>query len=226
MLIKERDYVVKTLLSGHERHKAYLLRHEVFAGELRWVPETADKLEIDVYDHSAATGFGVFFKEELLAYIRFVPSGYPFMIDNEFSMLVDAGHKVRRAADTGETSRFCVSRRARAASPLGYPVFMFLLKGLYHWCLRQDTRYLYTVVEAKVLRLLCARGFPCRPIGRPVVMPDGTQAAAVILDWRAFELSNKKTRPVMCEWFSTVESGHFQSPRRLPEPCLSHQAFP
>ncbi len=82
---------------------------------------------------------------------------------------------------------------------------MFLLKGLYHWCIGRNIRYIYTVVETKVLRLLCAKGYPCKSIGNPVTMPDGIEAAAVVLDWKTFETVNEQLRPEMFGWFITAQ---------------------
>ncbi len=115
MVIEECGYVVKTLSTEEERQKAYRLRHEIFAEELKWVGKNEGKRDVDMYDDFAIS-FGVFSNDSMLAYIRLVPAGNPFMIDNEFSMLVDKNHAVRREADTGETSRFCVSRQARQAN--------------------------------------------------------------------------------------------------------------
>ncbi|MDA8090905.1 MAG: hypothetical protein M0Z61_11905 [Nitrospiraceae bacterium] len=191
MLIEENGYIVKTIETGDELAQAYALRHKIFAEELRWVPMTPGNLEIDCYDTPAATGFSVFFEGALLAYIRYIPSSRPFMIDRDFAVLMDPAHVIRREPDTGETSRFCVSPGARQKLPSGQYTFMFLLKGVYHWCVPRQIRYIYTVVETKVLRLLCAKGFPCEPVGVPVVMPDGTEAAAVLLDWHRFDEINK-----------------------------------
>ncbi len=215
MVIEEGGYIVKTISDGDELRQAYALRHEIFAEELRWVPMTPDGLEIDGYDTQAATGFGVFYEGSILAYIRFVPAGLPFMIDKDFSVLMDPDHVIRRRPDTGETSRFCVSTKARQKLPSGQYTFMFLLKGVYHWCERRHIRYIYTVVETGVLRLLYAKGFPCESVGAPVVMPDGTEAAAVLLDWRRFGEINKCRRPSMYGWFTQCQSRRPLSP--LPQ---------
>lgn len=46
----EGEFLVKTLATKEEMTQAYHLRHRVFAEQLKWVPERADKLEADVYD--------------------------------------------------------------------------------------------------------------------------------------------------------------------------------
>ncbi len=213
MFIKEDGYVVKTIGNEDELRQAYALRHQIFAQELRWVPETPDDLEIDGYDTQEATGFGVFSDGSILAYIRFIPSSRPFMIDKDFSCLMDPAHVVRRGPDIGEISRFCVSAGARQKLPSGQYTFMFLVKGLYHWCAERDIRFVYSVVETKVFRLCCAKGIISRPVGAPVIMPDGTEAVAVLIDWRELEEINRRQRPSMYNWFFTQNRS-----RLLPAP--------
>src|SRR6185295_8636944 len=45
----ENGFVVKTL-HGEQLTQSYRLRHKVFAESLKWVPETDDRQEIDLYD--------------------------------------------------------------------------------------------------------------------------------------------------------------------------------
>lgn len=214
MIIEENGYVVKTISTRDELRQAYALRHEIFAEELRWVPTTPEGLETDAYDTPATTGFGVFFEGVIQAYIRFIPAGHPFMIDKDFACLMDPAHVIRREPDTGEISRFCVSSRSRGKLPSGQYTFMFLLKGLYHWCALRNINYIYSVVETKVARLCYAKGIICRPVGTPLAMPDGAEAVAVIIDWRQADEINKRQRPSMYQWFTQIQSD------RLPAPSL------
>ncbi|MDO8356520.1 MAG: acyl-homoserine-lactone synthase, partial [Nitrospirota bacterium] len=45
----ENGFTVKTLY-GEQLAQSYRLRHKVFAESLKWVPETDDREEIDLYD--------------------------------------------------------------------------------------------------------------------------------------------------------------------------------
>jgi len=45
----ENGFIVKTL-HGEQLSQSYRLRHKVFAESLKWVPETDDRQEIDLYD--------------------------------------------------------------------------------------------------------------------------------------------------------------------------------
>lgn len=203
--LQEDEYVVKKLTTEDELVKSYRLRHLIFAERLRWVSETPGRLEVDEYDKFTIP-FGVFRKGEMLAYIRLALSKDYYMLEKDFRILLPEGHHIRKAPDTGETSRFCVHPEARADKVAGYNVYMFLFKGLYTWCCANGIRCLYTVVEEKIYRLLCARGFPCNPLGDTVTMEDGTVALAVTVDWREFERLNMEKRPGLLAWFQIKSS--------------------
>jgi N-acyl-L-homoserine lactone synthetase len=207
--------VVKLIKMYDELVSAYKLRHEVFCEELGWVPPLESGLEVDQYDDKAVS-FGVFNRHNtLMAYIRLISSKNTYMIEKDFSILVDPTHSIRKSRDTAETSRVCVASDFRNQTFIInseiFDISMLLFKGVYLWCLENGIRYIYTVVELKMLRYLRGKGFPCNLIGKPITMPDGTRAAAVIMDWREFEAVNHDKRPNLWEWFSQVQ----------PVPCLS-----
>lgn len=229
IFIHEGGLVVKNLITEEEKIQAYHLRHRIFAQELGWVPQSENALETDSYDDYAIP-FGVFDGDRgMLAHIRLILAGYPFMIEKDFKLLVSSEHVIRREFDTGETSRICVAPEARPGMVSGnfgiHRISMFLYKGVYHWCLKNNIRYIYTVVEHKVWRLLRAAGFPCKLIGEPQVMPDGAKACAVIMDWREFETLNAEKRPDMLKWFIQYQSALAEKQQKQPEVCLQHQAF-
>jgi acyl homoserine lactone synthase len=210
IFIREGELVVKNLITEEEKIQAYHLRHRIFAQELEWVPQSENGLETDSYDDYAIP-FGVFDTDNrMLAHIRLILAGYPFMIEKDFKLLVSSEHVIRHEGDTGETSRICVAPEARPGMVSGnfgiHRISMFLYKGVYHWSLRNNIRYIYTVVEHKVWRLLRTAGFPCKLIGEPQVMPDGTKACAVIMNWLEFEALNAEKRPDMLRWFTQYQS--------------------
>ncbi len=229
ILIKEGDFTLKNLITEEEKVQAYHLRHRVFCEELGWVPVSENGLEIDDYDKHAVC-FGVFNKQNmLLAHLRFLLAEDPFMLENEFSMLIGSEQQIEKGSETVESTRFCVApdaRKTMLSSESGsYPIFMFLLKGSYHWSKKNNVRYVYTVAEHKINRLLCAKGFPCKSIGDPITMQDGTVAVAVRIDWREFEVVNALKRPKMLRWFTQYRSIPAQRQQQQSGVCLQHQAY-
>ncbi len=225
--IQEGNFTFSNLTNEKEKIQAYCLRHRVFCRELGWV-ESENSLEMDDYDRNAVF-FGVFNEEHrLLAFLRLIPPVNSFMLEREFAMLIGAEYRLRKEMDTVEVSRLCVvaeARKERLVSNSGtYSISMFLYKGVYHWCMRNDIRYLYLVVEYKIYRLLTAKGFSCNLTGKPVTMPDGVVAVAAIMDWREFEALNSVKRPAMLKWFSQYQSVHAQSLLQQPESFSLHQA--
>lgn len=203
--IREGGFILKTLEGDDEKSQAYRLRHRVFSEELGWVPRSASQMETDVYD-SHAIPIGILNAQStILAYFRIVLSNRAFMIEKEFSFLVSSDHEVRKQDDTAEVSRLCVSLEARNTSVCGNhgtrSLSMLLYKGIYHWCVRNQVRYIYIVVDHKVYRLFRAKGFPCRPVGEPVTMPDGCVAVAATVDFEELVSLNKLKRPELMKWF-------------------------
>ena len=206
LIVREGGYAVRRIKTYDDIIASYRLRHDVFCEELGWVPAQKSMLEIDRYDEGAIY-FGVFSESgKLMACIRLILSAHDFMIESDFSQLVDTGYDIRKQSDTAEASRVCVAPEARSLNIIrdneSYPVSMLLFKGVYLWCMENDIRYLYTVVETSMLRFLRAKGFPCKLIGRPQTMIDGTHAAAVLMDWRLFETVNSASRPHQFQWFT------------------------
>lgn len=216
--IEEGGYSVRVITEASELSQAFQLRHRIFCEELGWVPETIDGMEIDEYDINAIP-FGVFDPAgNLRAYLRLILTNKPFMLKEIFGNLIGNGHVLRRDTFTAEVSRLCVAPEARKDSVSGnfgaHNISMFLYKGVYHWCLENDVRYLYLVVEEKIFRLLNAKGILCSLIGEPQSMPDGVNAVAGIIDWRDVEKRNAALRPKMIDWFTRALPG-------TPGPSLS-----
>ncbi len=209
ILIKEKGFTVRNLIYLEEKIQAYHLRHRIFCEELGWVPESGNALEMDEYDDNAVF-LGVFnLQDKLLAFLRILLPGGPFMLEKVFSSLI-GGHKIRKESDTAEVSRLCTLPEARNDMISGnfgaHNITMLLYKGVYHWCNKNGIRYLYLVVEHKVYRLLHAKGFPCKLAGELKTMPDGIVAAAAIMDWREFEVLNAVKRSEMLKWFTQYQS--------------------
>ena len=179
---------------------------------------TTDQMETDEYD-SHAVPIGILdAQNRILAYARLILPDRTFMIEKEFSRLVSSNHKIRKEDDTAEVSRLCVSPEARNTSVSGnlgtHGLSMLLYKGIYHWCARNRVRYIYIVVDYKIYRLFWAKGFPCRPVGEPVAMPDGCIAVAAMVDFEELVSLNTLKRPELMRWFMQYASDD-------PEPALA-----
>lgn len=220
VLAAEGLYCAKELHEKSELEQAFRLRHEIFCRELGWVAPQGSGLEVDGYDLDAVH-FGVFDgKGGLNAYLRLVITERPFMLEDIFGYLVGDGHVLRKDPGTAEISRLCVSpdaRERKVSDNFGsHGASMLLYKGVYLWCRERGVRHLYLVVEERILRLLKLCGFPCRPVGKPHVMPDGLKAVGAIMDWNEFDELNARKRPDLFEWFSQARLSRTQEPRLQP----------
>jgi acyl homoserine lactone synthase len=212
--IYEGEFVVKTIYDEAEKRQAHYLRYQIFSQQLKWTKENPERMERDEYDEGAIF-LGVFGKEKrLAAFLRLLPPEKPFMLEKVFSMLVGADHVIRHLDDTAEISRLCVASDARHGTiscSFGVNgITLLLYKGVYHWCMGNAIRYLYLVVEPKLLRFLKIKGYPCRSIGPTKIMPDGVSAVAAMMDWREFETLSAVRNPKMLEWFIQYQQPPFE----------------
>jgi N-acyl-L-homoserine lactone synthetase len=227
VLIHENGHTAKNLITEKEKIQAYHLRHETFAGELRWVPETENGLEIDDYD-SHALPFGVVDAGgHVVAHMRIITGDNTYMLEREFLSLAGAGHVIRKEADTAELTRCCVSksdRNTRLVTPLGdFDLFSYLLKGIYRWSLKNGIRYLYAVTDHRVFKLVQIKGLPFKAIGAPQVMPDGVIAVAILLDWREFEVQTATRRKNLLPWFTQYPGAPGRALQQQHAPDSQHQ---
>lgn len=212
--IIEGSYEVRTLQYAPELILAYQLRHVVFADQLRWIPQTDDRLETDSYD-SFATHFGAFDPlGNLIAYVRLIAADRQFMMEKEFRSIVDRDYPIRKDQDTCELTRFCVASSARneaASGPDFKNVTTVLFKGVYQLCVHCGIRFAYGITDGTIHRYLTMKGYPYKMIGTPRKMADGVIARAVVLDWREFETVNSIKRPKFLEWYSQNSISIFPS---------------
>ncbi len=230
IVIREAGFVLKNLVGEDEKVQAYRLRHRIFCEELGWVPLSGSLRETDEYDRYT-TSLGVFDRQHVLvACTRVASPGTPFMIEKEFSSLIDPFHKIRKQNDIAEVSRSCVAPEARSLSVYGTfgvcRVSMLVYKVVYQWCSLNNIKYVYTVVEQRLYRALRAQGFQMQLVGAPVTMPDGCVAMAAIIDWQGFVSVNALKRPEFAKWFATYQSAYFEEPRRQPEVYSPRQVSP
>lgn len=215
LLFEEAGLIVKTVSAPEEFEGVWRLRHDVFATELRWVPEDPKGLEKDRYDWFSDT-IGVFTEDmETVGSLRMITAPDPFMIDEEFACLMPEGASIDRTPEVAEITRLCVRKEFRSGNC--NPNITFLLyKGLYHWNMSKGVRYSAMVVDNRCYRILRLACLPVEALGPFVTMPDGVKAAVCMLDWRRFEADASRKRPEYFEWMATL-------PNRYPERSLSRE---
>jgi acyl homoserine lactone synthase len=202
---REGEWMVK-ILGEAELKQSYRFRHRVFAETLQWVPASADREEVDLYDLWGET-VGVLQDDgTLLGMARLLPSSGKFMLEHDFGALLPPGYRIRKAPDTAEITRLAVDPDIRDAKR-STRIMLAVLKGIYQWAVENDIRYYYLEVEHRFLRALRMLGFPCEPIG-PVVQlpPAGASAVAALYDMVTFDEQNLRKRPDFLQWISTVET--------------------
>lgn len=204
----EQEYKITTSLNFEEKKKAYRLRHDVFANELKWVsPQTGD-FDVDVYDTEGMVYVSVYDKShKVIAHLRITRPDKTFMMEEVFAILLE-DNPIGKTKESIEVSRVCTDINARSlkiSTSCGEtPLSLLLYKGLFLWCERNVISKMFMVVERKLYRLLRMTGFPCKMIGEST-MPDGVSATALYIDWREFKLINMEKRKEFYKWFSSYE---------------------
>jgi len=207
IFFQEGTFSVKTLEMESEWFQAYRLRHHVFAERLKWVPERPDRLETDMYD-AWSTSIGVFSADSiLLGLVRVTHAPVPFMLESEFSACLTGTHPIRKELDSAEITRLAVDPHL-ADRTISTRVMQAAIKGAYLWCVANDVRYTYIVVEERLLRGLRLMGWPCQTLGTPVSLPPAQAVSvAALIDLEAFRLNVGVKRPELLKWYSTAETG-------------------
>ena len=200
----EDELLIKTLEGEAELSQAYALRHQVFAERLRWVPQTEDRKELDMYDLWGVS-IGVFgVNGTLLGMARLLPAAGKFMLEHEFGALLPVGYSIRKEPDTAEITRLTVHPDIHDAR-LSTRILLGVLKGIYQWAVENEVRYYYLEVEHRFLRALRMLGFPCEPIGPVVKLPPaGASAVAALYDMARFDDVNAHKKPELLRWISTI----------------------
>jgi len=202
---RENGFVVKTL-HGEELAQSYRLRHKVFAESLKWVPETEDRQEIDLYDLWGVSVGLIRNDGAVVGVARLLPSSGPFMLEKEFGALLPDDYQVRKDSDTAEITRLAVDPDIRDRG-LTSKMMLALLKGVYQWAVENDIRYYYLEVEHRFFRTLRALGFPCEMVGTPVVLPPaGASSVAALYDMVRFDEENAIKKPQFLNWMSSIET--------------------
>lgn len=222
---REGHLTARTIYTEHDRWKNARLRHDVFCDDLRWVPARPDGLETDSYDRFAIS-LGIFGEGDgMLATTRLLPAQAPFMLEREFAGLIEPGHILRKAADTAEVTRLALSPQVRRSAPEALQVSAMLYKAIYQWCLANQVRLLYLVVEKRYWRALRHAGFPCRQIGPITAFPPaGVESVAAALNLDEARREVRLRRPDFFNWVSQVRSIPLQGQRQPRDYAGLHPA--
>jgi N-acyl-L-homoserine lactone synthetase len=183
--LRNEGFLARNLDPDHsdDLDRIHQFRHRVFSQELGWV---AGPRETDEYDQHSVHFAAFSPAGDVVACSRFIlPSG-TFMLETEFTDLVEPGYQVRKEADTVEASRFAVSADLRRTKE-GFAVTELLCSTMCLWARRNAIRYCYLVLDNNYVDFL-QRFFPVSVIGPTKVYDSGLTSAAVIFDMAEFGL--------------------------------------
>ena len=179
----------------------------MFAESLKWVPETEDRQEMDLYDLWGTTvGSGHEMMEQWLGWLDSFPLPGNSCSKMSSAALLPADYRIRKTSDTAEITRLAVDPEIQDKG-LSSKMMLALLKGIYQWAVENDIRYYYLEVEHRFFRTLRALGFPCEMIGEPVVLPPaGACSVAALYDMVRFDEENAIKKPQLLNWISSIET--------------------
>lgn len=182
--------------------QAQRLRGFVFGEKLKWIDADSQSGDIDAYDQFAIH-FGVLEKNDVIAYGRLIPGEEQFMIEHDFSPLVE-GIRIRKGCDSAEISRLVISDDFRGTLA-GEVLQAFLYRAMYRWALNNGMRYWYIVVTPGYFRKL-QRYFNFCQIGLPFCFDaSGQPAIAGFVDLRDAEERVRKNNILISIWYCGIK---------------------
>lgn len=206
----EGRFTVRTLATEADKRAAYRLRHKIYCEKLRWVPATQDELEIDAYDQQGIL-LGAFWENSVLSStLRFLKGEQDYMLEKEFKRLLPPGFKLHKARDTAEVTRLATLVPLMTGHESQKYALDMIFKGMYHWSVANEVRFLYFVVERAFMRLMTMRGYPCHALGPSQILePGGNECVAVILDWQSFDVKAHDTSKIRyINWIRSAGQAH------------------
>lgn len=193
ILFHSDGFSVKTLESVKERYDAYRLRKKIFCDDLHWVACQNEEIETDGYDAHAILIGAMDWSDKLVGVIRIIPAQLPMMIEKEFISLIAAPNQIRKTCNAIELSRLGVSKSIKPRQR--FQVSNALCKTAYHWCAIHSVRFVYMVIEQKMLRNINLMGYLCKRIGPVLTMQGGYKTFAAILDLSATDSPKRWSLP-------------------------------
>lgn len=188
--------------------QAHNLREKVFIDELEWVSKDKNKKgEQDKYD--ACSVHFVAFQEpqkgnkEIMGYLRLIPPGNLFMLDDEFrGLLSDSDFNTLnlKRQESVEISRLALPQKLRE-SRISFSLNMTLYREMYRWCLENKVEYIYIVSTHKLLKFL-QRFFSCTIIGTPTRhQKEHEESMAAVINIKDSKNKLNKSDPKLLQWF-------------------------
>jgi N-acyl-L-homoserine lactone synthetase len=192
--VRDDHYVARVLDSSdvEEMQAALVFRHRVFLEELGWAcMEEESGHDHDRYDDSSVHFVAFDENNEVAAYCRLILPQSGFMIETEFSDLVEPGHRIRKDPDTAEISRFAVTRTLRGKIQ-GFSLIALLLRTVYGWAMANHLRYIYGVCATDHLSFVQAY-FPwVQSVGPAYEYQPGVSSSALLADLRTIDVEKTK----------------------------------
>jgi len=164
--------------------KAYRLRHAIFVDELGWENVVGrDGLEIDQFDTPSAVHVLAMSGDDLLGYIRMLPTTEPHLLSDVFRDLCE--DILPRGPHIWEATRYCTAKEFRESQSTELTVRRELLYATVKWALENNvSQFLFEFDPYRMLRLIqyhfriTTLGLPRKVHGEDVV------AALGLLDER------------------------------------------
>lgn len=175
-----RAYRIRLASSKDDLQQIFRLRHQVFAEELRWVPQVNSGLEQDQYD-TRATLIGIFDSDgSAVGTIRILFKPGIFMLEREFAIFLSDCPTGQPAP--AEMTRLCVNPRIRR-SGLGRQASQALFHAAYLACLSRNAHEADFVSTPAFVHSLLKRGFPCVPFGNTKTLSGAVRSVAARMYW-------------------------------------------
>lgn len=133
------------------------LRHDIFVGRRRWYVPSYQEWEFDQYDNARAIYVIVERAKECIACVRFIPTIYPYMLENHFSDLM--GCALPKSSSVWELTRLGVKREL--APRVRRLVLLYLLRGSVQTALDAGVRTFLAVAPMGIfVRTFAMNGLP------------------------------------------------------------------
>ncbi|MDD3800269.1 MAG: acyl-homoserine-lactone synthase [Novosphingobium sp.] len=165
----------------------FRLRHQVFVEEMGWhLPLARDGREKDQFD-TARTIYLVYHDEdgEIAGSMRLIPSALPHVLGDVFPELCDG--PVPRGPAIFESSRSCVSRKARRNDPKGR-IWGALSCGMIEYAMLRELDFITAVMDRRMVEMARVAEWYLAPLGpEREIAGSGVVAVTMPIDTHALD---------------------------------------
>ncbi|MFL9503088.1 acyl-homoserine-lactone synthase [Rhodopseudomonas palustris] len=170
-----------------EMEQAYRLRHKVFVEEMGWEAlRRPDGREIDQFDDGAAVHMLYVEGEDVLGYLRMLPTLRPHLLTEILRQLCD--DEPPHGPHVWEWTRYCVSRSCRDRGRMLSPISCALQLGMVEWGLENGVSQIIIETNPIFLLRLIQLNFRITPLGIPrQVGRDSVVAVTAAFDQRTLD---------------------------------------